>query len=86
MWLGAASCLYQVLGQSGDVMLLPSTDPLRAGHGEKVKGREGTLVLGCTNTFELLGWRVTSCPCGWGINFPALPQHRLSPQLNEGRE
>lgn len=55
MRLGAASCLYQVLGQSGDVMLLPSTDPLRTGHGEKVKGREGTLVLGCINTLELLG-------------------------------
>lgn len=34
--------------------MFPSSGLLRAGLGEKVKGREG-LVLGLTNAFELMG-------------------------------
>lgn len=53
-------------------MLLPSTGPLRAGRGEKAKGREGALVLGCTNTFELLGVVGHILPMWLGHLFPSI--------------
>lgn len=47
-----------------------STGPLRAGRGEKAKGRERALVLGCTNAFELLGTVGHILPMWLGCSFP----------------
>lgn len=69
----------------GGVMLLPSTGPLRAGHGEKAKGRRGRLFWGAPTHLSCWGWWVTSCSGGWGVCFLALPQHWLSQQLTGGR-
>lgn len=63
----------------GYVMLLPSTGPFRAGPGEKVKRREGALVLGCTNTFELLGVVGHILPMWLGCSFPGTASAQALP-------
>lgn len=63
----------------GGVMLLPSTGPLGAGHGEKAKWKEGALALGCTNTLELLGGVGHILPKLLGHSFPSTASAQALP-------